>query len=255
MPELAELQAWLQGAILDGRAEAAPHVRSSNRLTAEARIGVYARGYRLRLLDALKGEFPVLAALVGPLVFEMFARGYIAARPPRSYTLYDLGAGFADYLEAARPPDHGALADAPAALARIERARAEVHRARGIERREPAADADGPFVLSLAARGRPGALSRPDSVRLLALPLDFTETLAAFERHNPPPLPVATPSWLAVARARWRVDCHALEAWQFDWLSGLPGGDDDGPGKTTKPDARLAAWLPVALDRGLVVRE
>lgn len=252
MAGLAELQGWMQASILDARtADARDHVRGDNRLTAEDRIAIYAQGYRQRLLDCLRGEFPILAALAGPSTFELFARGYIAAHPSRSYTLYEFGAGFADYLDGARPEGAPDAPEAiPAALARIERARSEVFRARGIEREAQPAGGTSIDPLIGAMFGLDGrAYWRPDSVRLLALPFDFTATLAAPED---PPLPLAQPSWLAVARTHYRVETHALEDWQHDWLARLPG---DAARAVPLPhgDARLAGWLPVAIARGLVV--
>lgn len=44
---------------------------------APARLDIYARGYVLRLLECLRAEFPILLALVGDQVFEMFASSYV----------------------------------------------------------------------------------------------------------------------------------------------------------------------------------
>ena len=52
-------------------------VKDSNRLSAPARLEIYARGYVLRLLECLRAEFPILLALVGDQVFEMFASSYV----------------------------------------------------------------------------------------------------------------------------------------------------------------------------------
>ncbi len=251
MAGLAELQQWMQASILDARtSDACEHVRGDNRLTAEDRIAIYAQGYRQRLLDCLRGEFPILAALAGPSAFELFAHGYIAAHPSRSYTLYDFGAGFADYLDAARPEGAVDAPEAiPAALARIERARSEVFRARGIEGLLQPTTATGTDPLIAAMFGLDGrAWWRPGSVRLLALPFDFIATLAAPED---PPLPLLQPAWLAVARTHYRVECHALEEWQHDWLAQLP---EDAARAVPLPhgDARVASWLPVAVAQGLV---
>jgi hypothetical protein len=252
MAGLAELQDWMQASILQADAgEARAHVRGDNRLTAEDRIAIYAQGYRQRLLDCLRGEFSVLAALAGPSTFELFARGYIAAHPSRSYTLYAFGAGFADYLDAARPAGDAAAPEAiPAALARVERARSEIYRARGIESEPlPLSDTHAdPLIAAMFGLDR-RRYWRPDSVRLLDLPFDFTETLAHAED---PPLPAFQPWQVAVARTHYRVDFLTLEAWQHDWLSSLP---EDAAAAAPLPhgDVRLASWIPVAVARGLVV--
>jgi len=230
MAEVATLQGWMQAMILEGTPRGArEHVRGNNRLTAEAQLGIYAQAYRLRLLECLRTEYPVLAALAGPTAFDLFAQGYIAAHPSQSYTLYDFGAGFADYLERARPAGDGTpqtVEAIPAALARIERAKAEVQRARGIERDGPGVPETGfdPVMTSILGLGVSAAKAwrRPDSVRLLTLPFDVTETLASAERGEAPVFPVAGQSHFVVSRVQYRVECRRLELWQYDWLAGLP---------------------------------
>ncbi|MES2441241.1 MAG: DNA-binding domain-containing protein [Pseudomonadota bacterium] len=249
MPGTAALQEWMQAAILAGEGDARTRdeIRDGNRLTAEARLAIYASGYRQRLLECLEAEYPILAALVGPTAFALFARGYIAAHPSQSYTLYDFGAGFADYLEAARPEGDGTpqtVEAIPAALARIERAKAEMLRARGIEQAQAPAAGGGLDPVLAAMLGLVGAHALPDSVRLLALPFDFTATLAAAEQGEAPVLPAFTPSLVAVARVHYRLAVHAIEAWQYDWLAGLPA---------PSADPRIAGWLPFAVGQGLAV--
>ena len=261
-PDLALLQHWMLGAIL-GRTPPPgldKVIASDERLTAAQRVALYARGYRARLMECMTAEFPCLRALAGEQVFELFAAGYIAARPSTGASLYDLGAGFADYLEATRPAgDDGpaALSALPADFARLDRARAEVQRAIGVERLAglaPAAD----LLLMPGAR-----LRRPDSVRLLSLGFDPGPVLAAVDAGGPidPPPPCPTP--VAVARSRWRVAVHALPAWRHAWLEALgeQGGDVQAAAahaarasgrETGAVIADLALWLPVAAGQGLV---
>lgn len=265
-PDLAELQRWMQGAIL-GRSTASGldaivvgEPRGGNSLTAAQRLTLYARGYRARLMECLAAEFPCLRALAGEQVFELFATGYIAEQPSTDPSLYGLGAGFADYLEATRPADDrepGALSAIPADLARLDRARAEVQRAVGVERLGgPALSAD--LMLMPGAR-----LRRPDSVRLLTLGFDPGPVLAAVDQGGPidPPPSCLTP--VAVARSRWRVAVHALPPWRFAWLEALGEEGSDihaaaaraaqASGRETGAViADLTLWLPVAAAQGLV---
>jgi hypothetical protein len=260
MPEVAALQGWIQAMIVEGASGGArEHVRGNNRLTAEAQLGIYAQAYRLRLLECLRTEYPVLAALAGPTAFDLFAQGYIAAHPSRSYTLYNFGAGFADYLEDVRPAGDGSpqtVEAIPAALARIERAKAEVQRARGVERDSPDMVETGfdPVMTSILGLGLSAARAwrRPDSVRLLTLAFDFTETLACAERGEAPVLPVAAQSHFAVSRAQYRVECRRLEPWQYDWLAALPCEEGESIPEAN-PDPRLTYWLAFAVDHGLAL--
>jgi uncharacterized protein (UPF0276 family) len=95
--------AWGQRVITTDGVEASVIVRGSPVLSAEERLDIYARSYVLRLAECLRAEFPVLRALIGESTFDIFAGGYLSARPPTSPSLYDLGAGFAEYLDATRP--------------------------------------------------------------------------------------------------------------------------------------------------------
>ena len=265
-PYLTGLQHWMQSAILgrmappDLDAVIVGDARSQDGLTAAQRLTLYARGYRARLMECLAAEFPCLRALAGEQVFELFAAGYIAARPSTDPSLYGLGAGFADYLEATRPAgDDGpaALSAIPADLARLDRARAEVQRAVGVERLSgPVPSAD--LLLTPGAR-----LRRPDSVRLLTLGFDPGPLLAAVDQGGPidPPLPCSTR--VVVARSRWRVAVHALPAWRHAWLEALGEGGADvhaaaaraaqASGRETGAViADLVLWLPVAASQGLV---
>lgn len=249
MPDLADLQRWFKDVLLMGATASLAPVRGSNRLPPAVRVGVYMKGYRARLVECLVKEFPILRKLVGKDVFELFARDYVELSPSRSYTLFDFGAGFPDFLEKKRPAELGDIAGIPAALARIERAKAEVYRARGHE--SDPTPAEAPFLLTLMPP--PTVLRRPDAVRLLSLGYDFRDLLAAFAQGGDLPLPQVAPSFLAVARAGYCVDCHQLEQWQYDWLMALADEHVDQAPPAADGDPRLSSWLPEALHRGLVV--
>lgn len=249
MPDLADLQYWFKDVLLKGATASLTPVRASNRVAPAVRVGVYVNGYRARLIECLVKEFQILRKFVGEDVFGMFARDYVELTPSHSYTLFDFGAGFAAYLESKRPAELGDIGGVPAALARIERAKAEVYRARGHER-DPA-PADAPFLLTLMPL--PAALRRPETVRLLSLAYDFRDLLAAFAAGKDLPLPQVAPSFVAVARAGYHIDCHHLEQWQYDWLMALADAQGGEPQTSPERDARLASWLPEASRRGLVV--
>ncbi|HYJ30952.1 MAG TPA: DNA-binding domain-containing protein [Allosphingosinicella sp.] len=264
MAELAAVQHWVQRAIFAGGASAdfaGEVVAGNDRLTPAQRVGIYAGGYRARLLECLRDEFKVLRMFVGETAFDLFAAGYLAEHRSRHPSLYDLGAGFADHLERQAPPEaaeKGSIMAAPAQLARLERARSESLRATGVERERLPVTAD----LALM----PGSRIRvPDSVRLLRLDFDFGPVVAAAERGagGAPPEPA---DWaVAVARSGWRVRIHRLDPWRFAFIEALaPAGGDvhaaaaaaaRAAGRDTGSlIADLVVWLPVAAAAGLVAR-
>ncbi|HJY18235.1 MAG TPA: hypothetical protein VJ353_11420, partial [Xanthobacteraceae bacterium] len=175
--------------------------------------------------------------------------------------LYELGAGFADYLQSTRPDSGatpGAIEAIPANLARLERARAEVYRARGLEG-DHAHHAGDAVTLMISG----ASLRLPETVRLLSLEFDFTGAIEAVRRGDKPPVPAAKPTRYAIARSRYRLHTHVLEPWQFAFLGACgPQGSPPQDACATAQSAaacdaaeiwaRLLLWMPVALDAGLV---
>ncbi|MFI9012097.1 DNA-binding domain-containing protein [Actinosynnema sp. NPDC053489] len=262
--DLATLQRWMLSACtgLGGGPDlrVADVVRGSDRLGAEDRLAVYARGYRVRLHEYLKAEYPALRALVGDQVFGLFADGYLATHPPASPSVFDLGAGFADFLADTRPDPHeppGSPDRLPAALARLERARAEARRAPGVE-----TDADhrpvDPFDV---LRPEELVVRTPPGLRLPHLDFALVDTLAAVDRGARPPVPEPADTHYAVARTGYRVRVHVLEPWQHTFLGLCAGDGTPLPTATTATDrrhdvprirARLITWLPSAAAAGMV---
>ncbi len=263
---LAALQAWMQARVTAGtwrstEGEIPDVVAGSAALPAAARLGIYASSYVARLAECMRAEFPALRTLIGDQVFNLFVGGYLSARPPSSFSLYDLGAGFADYLEATRPHPHsgrGTPEALPASLARLERAMAECERAEGVEDSErrsfdPLSLLDDPQM----------RLRAPPNLKLLRLDFDFAPILAAARGVSVREMPRACDALVAVARSRYRVQVHRLEPWSFAWLAALAetGGDVlasiSVAASVSGRDrgailADLMLWLPVATERGFV---
>lgn len=273
-PQLPDLQEWMLSACTAADADPDPSgpvlavrdvVRASGRQSAGERLGVYARGYLARLLGCLRAEFPVLHALVGDQVFDLFGQAYIAACPPRSYTLFDLGAGFPGFLAETRPRPLGppGSSDAlPAALGRLERARLEARCAPGVETDPAHAPIDPVAVMTM-----PDLVVRtPGSLRLLRLDFALLDALAAADRGERPDLPAAADTRYAVARSRYRVRVRAVAPWQHAFLRscGTRGRDIPAAIATTAEVsgldpadlwADLVTWLPLAVDAGMATVE
>ncbi len=90
-------------------------------LNAAARLDIYAQMYWMRIADALREDYPRLAALLGNERFQALARGYLRHAPSRHPSLAHVGAGLAEFLTS--------QSDVPifaVDLARLEWARARV---------------------------------------------------------------------------------------------------------------------------------
>ncbi len=261
--DLDVLQRWVLAACTGTGPDrnAAAEVKETEPLSAQQRLDIYARGYLSRLVECLRNEFGALRALAGDEVFDLFAKGYVWSRPPTSPSMFDLGAGFADYLEDTRPQPVGPPASpdaAPAALARLERARLEAGRAPGVE-----TDPDHTLVDPVVVMTNPGLTVRtPASLRLLRSEFALADVLAAADRGNPPPEPLASPTDYTVARSHYRVVVHVLAPWQHAVLAacGTAGTSLDRAVAASADTTDLCAdevwtsvfaWLPRAVQAGM----
>jgi len=104
---LAQTQRWfLDALIFPGRVSATEiesRLLASPKEGASARFAIYQHAYILRLCKCLAEQFPALCHALGEELFHDFACEYLRAYPSTSYTLYELGRRFAEYLEETRP--------------------------------------------------------------------------------------------------------------------------------------------------------
>ena len=125
MPDLRELQAAFWRSLTSGAAEARllGRIRSTPGLPAAARLGIYARMYRDRIVEALREDFPRVAAVVGEERFQALAGSYLGGHPSAHPSLRHFGRGLPAFIATAPLPGLPAyLAD----LARLEWARGKV---------------------------------------------------------------------------------------------------------------------------------
>ncbi len=97
------------------------HVAGNERLTPAEQADIYRRQFWLRHHDALREDYPALAHVLGEDGFDAFSRAYLAAHPPASFSLRDLGRHVASFAAAHEgfPP---ALAELAREVARYEHA-------------------------------------------------------------------------------------------------------------------------------------
>src|SRR5262245_60134591 len=66
MSSIAALERGLQAHILDGDQAIALGIDSSEQVSAATRLKIYSDAYRLRLIEALQANFPIIEQLLGP---------------------------------------------------------------------------------------------------------------------------------------------------------------------------------------------
>jgi hypothetical protein len=278
-PTLSDLQAWFLTAIITpGGAErglALAHQRHGfgeqdmlrTAGDGRSRLHIYANGYVLRLLECLRADFPVLSKVMGRELFDFFAKAYVWRHPSRSPTLYDLGAGFADFLEHSQPAGMSSEValqfSFPVQLARLERARSETARASGLEHLAPPLAFDGLALWS----AHDAKLHLAPCTRLLALsfPLQafWEQAVGMADGEALPATPAPETTHIAVARLHYRIGVHVLAPWQFHYLEAAAAGGSarhcalQAAQACALPAGRVLAdallWLPQAAAAALLI--
>ena len=227
------------------------------------RLNIYATGYVMRLLECLRADFPALRQLMGDALFDFFAKSYIWAHPSTSPSLFDLGAGFPDFLARTQrrgTEDRGedAALRLPIDLARLERARTQASRARGLEGRALRPPAD---PLAFLHDERFAIVASP-CLHLIELSFPLKGYLEAFDRGEDAAPPAAGESRVAIGRMNYRVHMAELEPWQFAFLAaartntGIHGCALEAAAASGEPVdgilAGLIPWLPAMFAMGIL---
>ena len=113
--KLPQLQRWMQAVIVHAgsvdEAVVAPAARAeidpadisrvilpSKTLTSVERVGVYQGMYLLRMIEALEGDYPAVAHLLGTDAFADLVTRYVETHPSVSYTFNRLGGGLPEFI-------------------------------------------------------------------------------------------------------------------------------------------------------------
>jgi len=123
MTRLAHLQSDFQSFLLRAAASLEAHVVGTERVGVATRLSIYAEAYRLRLIEALQSNYPVLAKLLGEADFETLGTEYVRAHDSPFFSIRYYGDRLAEFL--ARDPEYTS-APILAELARWEWAMTEV---------------------------------------------------------------------------------------------------------------------------------
>jgi len=233
-----------------GAAEAERLVLSTPELPAAERIGIYAGMYASRLVDALRADFPKLAALLGEERFRVLGEAYARAHPSAAPDIGRFGRHLAGYLRAYPARGRPDLSD----LAALEWARSEAFF------EAPAGPAGREDLAALGAeRFAAARLRLVPALRLVRLEHGVVPLWRALEDGAPPPPPVPGASAAAVWRRGFDVlhaaigpeEALALEA----ALRGEALGEICGAfaGREDAAEAAFAA-LGSWLDEGWVAR-
>jgi hypothetical protein len=220
----------------DGRPMAAvaeTFIAPNSRLTAFERLEIYNRQYWFRVLSALAEDFPGLRAILGSLRYDALAIAYLTAHPSRSFTLRNLGAKLAGFLEA-NPRYAGRRRRLAVDVARIEWAFVEAFDSaeRAPLTLEQISTLDANSRLALQPHLRLLALEFPADELVLSLhQRDKRQTSEAGVEHEDSEIPPARlprfrkhATWVAAHRLQFSVYYKRLCREEFLTLSAIRAG-------------------------------
>lgn len=98
MSPLHDLQEDFRAFLLRGDGQMLQRVSGTAKVSAPKRLEIYFDAYRLRLLDALDSNYPVLHAWIGDEEFEKLGLAYLEAHPSTHFSIRYFGHRLAEYL-------------------------------------------------------------------------------------------------------------------------------------------------------------
>jgi hypothetical protein len=97
-PNLLQLQRQMQARVLHGDDALLAHIANHPTADVARRSRVYEDAYRLRLIEVLGNDFPVLKACLGVTTFDDLAGRYLADHPSRYFSVRYVGTNFSSWL-------------------------------------------------------------------------------------------------------------------------------------------------------------
>jgi hypothetical protein len=190
-------------------------VSDEGNASVHARLNVYSSGYTSRLLDCMYADYAISKKFMGDELFDSFAKAYLMYHPSTSFTLYDLGKAFPDFLDGTKPkPEEGidnSYFDIPATLARVERARQVAMRAPGLENSAiDTSDINIQDVLFGTFN-----ISVPECLQLLELDLPMKQFFEAVYREEEYDLPSPKKNYIAISRKNYHMVMEEITEMQY----------------------------------------
>jgi len=103
MSHLAMLQSRFQDYLLDSKKNIDDLVADGGKVPKPVRLGIYADGYRVRLVEASTADFTHLRSYLGDTEFEKLINAYLAVYPSRHFSLRWFGQHLCRFLAETQP--------------------------------------------------------------------------------------------------------------------------------------------------------
>ena len=191
-------------------------VLGDDRLSAEARVDIYANMYFYRILEVLQEDFPATFAMIGAPRFHNLVTGYLIEYPPTHFSISYAGEHLADFIR-----DHPLREQFPflADLARLERALIEVFQA------ADAVPLDAEQMRAIPPQQWPSLqLTMHPAHQILALEWNLASILKSVEQGEAPSPPMHVANRMLVWRHRNTVHYRAIDESEHAQLAALSEG-------------------------------
>ena len=99
MRNLQSLQSQFQNFLLKNQEDIQKSIVQTEKVSIHQRLSIYLDAYRLRLIDSLAANFPILSSYLGYDAFSNLCRSYIDSYPSPYRSIRWYGDTFADYLK------------------------------------------------------------------------------------------------------------------------------------------------------------
>jgi len=232
-------------AILTGdTTSAAESIKKNTRIAPEEQLAIFIEGYRIRLTQAIRSDYPALLALLGDKIFDALALQYIKNHPPMGFNLDRYPHEFAAFMHDNR--DDGFAAE----IAALEGMIAEVFMMEESTPLTPSA------LTGLTPEDFGNLVLKPrNASRLLAFDYPVDDWLAAQRAGNIPSRPEKGATFLYVYRHQNNVQRVALTEAAYSLLgrlfNGLSVGEAlDVPAHTESIAANLQLWFAEWMEKG-----
>ncbi len=98
MKALSQLQNQFQNYLLDSNLQFQNCIINTDKVPAEIRLGIYGNAYRIRLIEALAANYPILHMYVGDDQFEELGEAYLKTCPSTFRSIRWFGDCLANFL-------------------------------------------------------------------------------------------------------------------------------------------------------------
>jgi hypothetical protein len=227
------------------------------RLSPVQQLEIYREQFWLRHIGAMKEDFVTLHHLLGQDGFRVLSERYLAAHPPASFTLRDLGDRFADFVRTSEPWASDPLLHD---CARLEWAFVEAFDAKDAPPLDPVSIAEAPEE----AWGNAKVVLHP-SVHLVAMAFPAHVFRAEVRDEKKPKRPAPAATHVVVYRGPEKLMYIAIEPLAFELLARLAKGvplaaaceeaaAEAGVSDAAELETKVGAWFQAWAAYGWVSR-